>query len=367
MAFKYNTMNIESDNNEEFINSIDEKGLFIRKSENDDSSYMTPSKQYTKSVNIRPIRERAVKHFDTQRNNFRQPVFENDEIKQKSKTRPCNNVINTGICLRENCSFADAIDQLNPTICSFGIDCNRQFSQLLKKTQTICTYKHHETIEHWAERIGLDISKLPETQLQKPVITQRPYMLKTKICQSFEKGVDCVRVNCYFAHGKNEIRYAECSHGDKCFRRPGAELKQEQTVCTFMHSGIEDNNSYRERINMFFPENFPDIAIDRPTITKEKTGRFLGRNGSSAIADVPLRQHTFIRPVLNKTKACKNMKNGGCNNTACHYAHTLEELNDPLCSFGSNCYKDDCIFKHDEDTEQYRNRIGFINPFIVIV
>ena len=359
MESKHNIPNIENENenDEEFINSIDEKGLFIRKSENDDSSYMTPSKQYTKNLNYRPIKAQPIRHFDTVRNNFRQPVFENDEIKTKSKTRPCNNIINTGICLRENCSFADAIDQLNPTVCSFGIECNRQFSQLLKKTQTICVYRHHETIEHWAERIGLDISKLPETQQQKPVIIQRPSMLKTKICQSFEKGIDCVRLNCYFAHGRNEIRHAECSHGDKCFRRPGLELEQEQTECTFMHSSIEDDNSYRERINMFFPANFPEIAVVRPTTTENtrNTGRYK-----------TTRQHTFTRPILTKTKVCNNMKSGGCNNTVCPYAHTLDELNDLLCSFGSNCYKEECRFKHEnEDKEQYRNRIGFINPFIL--
>ena len=44
----------------------------------------------------------------------------------------------------------------------------------------------------------------------------------------------------------------------------------------------------------------------------------------------------------------------------------LEELNDILCSFGSNCYKEECRFKHEnEDKEKYRNRIGFINPFIL--
>ena len=62
-----------------------------------------------------------------------------------------------------------------------------------------------------------------------------------------------------------------------------------------------------------------------------------------------------------KTKPCLNVST--CTKQNCGYAHSLEELRDPMCAFDNDCNKQGCTFKHPkETTEEYRTRIGFIAP-----
>ena len=89
---------------------------------------------------------------------------------------------------------------------------------------------------------------------------------------------------------------------------------------------------------------------------------------------------------LQHTKACKHVteekdktgRYGVCYREICTFAHSLEEFNDPLCSFGDECRhirgrKDrrtgqfdetkKCMFRHPTETrEEYHTRTGKILP-----
>jgi hypothetical protein len=62
-----------------------------------------------------------------------------------------------------------------------------------------------------------------------------------------------------------------------------------------------------------------------------------------------------------KTKPCLHFST--CTKQNCGYAHSLEELRDPMCAFDDDCNKKGCMFKHPKETkEEYRERVGFIAP-----
>ena len=62
---------------------------------------------------------------------------------------------------------------------------------------------------------------------------------------------------------------------------------------------------------------------------------------------------TFDRKTPIKTKACHfvipidgSTEYGVCSRKVCTFAHSLEELNDPMCSFDDRCKFDTCQFRH---------------------
>jgi hypothetical protein len=62
---------------------------------------------------------------------------------------------------------------------------------------------------------------------------------------------------------------------------------------------------------------------------------------------------------LAKTKPCNNfLKYGECNRKVCTFAHSLEELKDPVCIFDDTCLNGyNCRYKHStESQEQYYTR-----------
>jgi len=68
-----------------------------------------------------------------------------------------------------------------------------------------------------------------------------------------------------------------------------------------------------------------------------------------------------ISSRLMKTKPCYNMTQyGKCNRKQCNFAHSVDELKDPMCIFDKTCRKRQaCRFKHsDESREEYHQRCG---------
>ena len=69
--------------------------------------------------------------------------------------------------------------------------------------------------------------------------------------------------------------------------------------------------------------------------------------------------------VLCKTKPCNfAIKNGTCKKSSCPFAHTLEELKDPMCNFDNKCKKDSkCQYRHSsESRDEWVKRTNYIIP-----
>jgi hypothetical protein len=81
-----------------------------------------------------------------------------------------------------------------------------------------------------------------------------------------------------------------------------------------------------------------------------------------------------IAQNLKCTKGCRNVTTldsegnfGVCYRHHCTFAHSMEELTPPSCSFGSNCRMKygtrPCRFRHDDETvEEWLNRSGVNRP-----
>lgn len=68
---------------------------------------------------------------------------------------------------------------------------------------------------------------------------------------------------------------------------------------------------------------------------------------------------------LSKTKACNNiLKYGKCNREVCTFAHSIEELRDPCCTYDDRCNKRDiCRYMHSDETqEEYHSRCNITLP-----
>ena len=48
-----------------------------------------------------------------------------------------------------------------------------------------------------------------------------------------------------------------------------------------------------------------------------------------------------------KTKFCVN--GGWCEKNGCTFAHSLDEIQLPMCRYGKNCFNKYCIFYHEGD------------------
>ena len=73
---------------------------------------------------------------------------------------------------------------------------------------------------------------------------------------------------------------------------------------------------------------------------------------------------------LAKTKACNNiLKYGKCNRKVCTFAHSLEELRDPYCTYDDRCNKKDiCRYMHSNETQkEYHSRCNITLPNFPII
>ena len=326
-----------------FIKNIENipEGVFIKKSINDDSVYMGRKNIVSEKKPVSELYRRQQKPVPVKCFGLRK-VTEGSLI-SRSKTMPCRNVIQNGICYRKNCSYADSIEELSPFLCSFGERCYRKnFVQKEKK----CNYRHDESISEWSYRIGLDITGLPEKKQENPinvVVNTKVSLLYTKICKSLYENIPCELTSCTYAHSMSELKDPICSYGNRCYRRPGCILRTEQTECTFLHIGLETSDEYKLRIGFVVPSYEMSLS-DIPRIVEEKTT--IG----------------FVKPVLYRTKKCN--KESQCVNLECTYAHCLEQLKDPMCIYKDRCINTSCKYRHSsEESSIYRERIGFVNPF----
>ena len=138
----------------------------------------------------------------------------------------------------------------------------------------------------------------------------------TMPCKNMSNGGLCTRRECMFAHSISELSPLECGF-ETC----------RNARCKRIHKG------------------------------EEKT-EWASKNGVN-ISFLSLEKENKVTP---KYKVCRYMhKKGGCTNDNCGYAHTLEELEDPVCSFNTRCLnKTNCKRMHSEEetSEQYRERVG---------
>ena len=75
-----------------------------------------------------------------------------------------------------------------------------------------------------------------------------------------------------------------------------------------------------------------------------------------------------------KTRPCRNIiENGECTRNACMFAHSENEIEIPICTYGDNCFRKTtetlrdgqtiCKFKHPEETLiDYYKKLGFSIP-----
>ena len=79
-----------------------------------------------------------------------------------TKTRPCNEAINTGHCHRgSNCDYANFQEELVDPPCGFR-NCYRRHQSTLKQGQTICTLRHEdESVSDYRHRVHKNIDRLP--------------------------------------------------------------------------------------------------------------------------------------------------------------------------------------------------------------
>jgi hypothetical protein len=210
----------------------------------DDSFYIKSS---TTPIKTSKIIKKKIDSMDTtfsvrQRsyiNTFTQPAIE------YSKTRACTVFLEKGVCHRKVCGFAHCKKEINPNQCKF-VNCNRQYQQNLRRGQTICIFKHtDENVDEWSNRIGLDLSGLPEeTVIVKKV---EPDLKCTRLCKKVLRGETCTITSCNFAHTRDEYRYPLCMNGDRCYKK---------TTCVFKHPD-ESEDDFNIRRNFEFPYSFP--------------------------------------------------------------------------------------------------------------
>ena len=78
--------------------------------------------------------------------------FENRNRKYKS--RPCRNIIETGICKKYNCLYAHNNEELKTIECTFGDNCLKYN----REVNDNCRFRHPiESLDIYYERLGFSI------------------------------------------------------------------------------------------------------------------------------------------------------------------------------------------------------------------
>ena len=219
----------------------------------DESFYMVQSstRLIKRQKNIKKNIEATDTTFNVRQrsyiNTFTQPDIE------YSKTRPCTIFLENGACYRKVCGFAHCKKEINPKQCKF-LNCTMRYQRNPRQEQNICRFKHvDENIEEWSNRIGLDLSGLPEetvkqnVPLVKKVSLGRPDLKCTQLCKKVLRGDNCTIKSCNFAHTRDEYIYPLCMNGDRCYKK---------TTCMFKHPD-ESEDDFNIRRNFEFPYSFP--------------------------------------------------------------------------------------------------------------
>lgn len=101
--------------------------------------------------------------------NFYMQTDAKDTAKKLTRTKPCKNVTDYGICTRQACTFAHSLEEWVPPPCGFGRKCYRQsgkkdFNTGLVLPNTRCQFKHpDETTEEYFKRTDTSLPNLPQT------------------------------------------------------------------------------------------------------------------------------------------------------------------------------------------------------------
>ena len=100
-------------------------------------------------------------------NNLDANFFVNKEI-GNFRTKPCRNIINTGLCTRKKCTFAHSMEEWRVPICRYDMNCRyingkiNKFGNMIEGS--ICRFKHtYESSEEWLNRTGQVYPNLPLT------------------------------------------------------------------------------------------------------------------------------------------------------------------------------------------------------------
>lgn len=139
---------------------------------------------------------------------------------------------------------------------------------------------------------------------------------RTRFCN---KSV-CTKKGCTFAHSLEELNPKLCNFDDKCHN---FDLNDPNSPCQFIHT-CETIDSFKARVKV--PEHILK-PVENVQTTQER---------------------------LMKTQMCKSRTL--CQNEGCTFAHTIEELRDPVC-ITVDCSDSNCQYKHKTETsEEYRKR-----------
>ncbi|MEI6188325.1 MAG: hypothetical protein WCP46_07525, partial [Alphaproteobacteria bacterium] len=226
-------------------NNTQENIIILRKSLVDESIFMSSTRQIRKPAIIK--NKKVDTTFQIGQRSYN--TFTPSDRVEYTKTRPCTVFLENGACLRKVCGFAHCKKEINPKQCNF-MDCNRRYQRNLRRGQTICIFKHvDENVEEWSDRIGLDLSGLPdETIVVKKVEYTKPDLKCTQLCKTVLRGESCTRTSCDYAHTREEYRYPLCMNGDRCYKK--------ETTCMFKHPS-ENEEDFNTSRNFEFPYNFP--------------------------------------------------------------------------------------------------------------
>lgn len=100
--------------------------------------------------------------------------YNNKGFKSNTKTRPCRNVIENGVCSRSNCSYAHNDDELRIPECTFTDKCFRRDEATLRYGQALCKFKHPgESREDYLLKLGYTLPLFPAVKEIKLVFSVR--------------------------------------------------------------------------------------------------------------------------------------------------------------------------------------------------
>ena len=104
--------------------------------------------------------------------NNRSYNFENRN--RNSKSRPCRNIIETGICKKYNCFYAHNNEELKTIECTFGDNCLKYNREL---NDNNCRFKHPiESLNIYYERLGFSVPLFSKNTISFNTTTEDLYI-----------------------------------------------------------------------------------------------------------------------------------------------------------------------------------------------
>lgn len=166
-------------------------------------------------------------------------------------TRACNNILTKGECNRANCTFAHTKQQYRHTPCQYDPNCNNP--------NCVRFHETFETQEQYEKRIDFQMPNLPnegetvdkdclDNPVTLPKIEHNTNIEFTVPCNNMLEHGTCSRMNCTFAHYKQQFRPHSCINGHYC---PNKD-------CEYFHETRETLDMFKQRVKSFEIPNLPD-------------------------------------------------------------------------------------------------------------